>query len=129
MPKNNAVCSICGNEYYMCLSCKDIMALHPYKRYTDTAEHYKVYQIIHGYKNGVYTKAEAKAKFGNVDLSDKSTYREHLIKIIDEILSDNNENNVEPAVNSAEEIVADDISVFNKRIKKTKAEKAGINKV
>ena len=65
--KNNAVCSICDNPYYLCMSCRDSLKVNPWKVHTDTSEHYKVYQIIHGVSTGVYTKDEAKEKFKNVD--------------------------------------------------------------
>ncbi len=51
--KNNAVCDICGKEYYVCLSCSDAMKLHPYKSFTDTAEHFKIFQVVKGFLNGV----------------------------------------------------------------------------
>lgn len=94
--KNNATCSICGNEYYMCLHCKEKMALHPWKIHTDTSEHYKIYQILHGYSTGVYTKEEAKEKFKNVDLSDIETFKNHIKEIIEDIVKEEsgNENEI-----------------------------------
>lgn len=84
--KNNAVCSICGKEYYACLSCLDTMKLHPYKSFTDTAEHFKVFQVVRGLSTGVYTKDEAKEKFKNIDLKDIETFRPHIKKIIKDAL-------------------------------------------
>lgn len=86
--KNNATCSICGKEYYACLSCRDSLKANPWKIHTDTAEHYKVYQIIHGLSTNVYTKDEAKIKLNNVDLSDLNTFRPHIKKIIKQILKE-----------------------------------------
>ena len=86
--KNNATCSICGKEYYACLSCRDSIKAHPWKIHTDTAEHYKVYQIIHGLSTNVYTKDEAKAKLNNVDLRDLNDFRPHIKKIIKDILKE-----------------------------------------
>lgn len=86
--KNNAVCSICGKEYYACLSCSDIMKLHPYKSFTDTAEHFKVFQVVRGLSTGVYTKDEAKEKFKNIDLKDIETFRPHIKKIIKDVLKE-----------------------------------------
>lgn len=74
--KINATCSICGKGYHLCMSCHDMMSLTPWKKHTDTAEHYKIYQILHGYSTGVYTKAEAKTKLKNVDLSDFDSLRD-----------------------------------------------------
>jgi len=84
--KNNATCSICGRPYHMCASCKDSMQVNPWKMFTDTSEHYKVFQVVKGFNTGVYTKDEAKIKFKNIDLSDKDSFRPHIKQIIDDIL-------------------------------------------
>ena len=84
--KNNAVCDVCGKGYYVCLSCSDAMKLHPFKSFTDTAEHFKVFQVVKGYLTGVYTKDEAKEKFKNIDLQDIETFRPHIKKIIKDVL-------------------------------------------
>lgn len=91
--KNNATCAICGKGYYACLSCKSFMSLNPWKIHTDTPEHYKIYQIIHGYSTGVYDINEAKNKLQNVDLSDLEDLREHIKALIKEILNTSNEVN------------------------------------
>lgn len=91
--KNNAVCSICGKEYYKCISCKDMMDLHPWKRYVDIPEHYKIYQIIHGYSTGIYTKEEAKNKFKNIDLSDFNILRDNIKKVISDITKEKDDTN------------------------------------
>lgn len=86
--KNNATCSICGNGYYMCLSCKDMMNLNPWKKHTDTSEHYKIYQILHGYSTGVYNKEEAKSKLQKVDLSDFDSLRDNIKCLINTIMAE-----------------------------------------
>lgn len=88
--KNNASCSICGKEYYMCLACKEHKILYPWKIHTDTSEHYKIYQIIHGYSTGVYDKSEAKSKLQAVDLSDLNSFKNNIKRVIKDIMSDNN---------------------------------------
>lgn len=88
MAKNNSFCTICGKGYHKCLSCADKMAASPWKRHTDTSEHYKVYQILHGYSTGVFNKDEAKARFKSVDLSDLNTFRDHVKATIEEILKE-----------------------------------------
>lgn len=95
--KNNATCSICGNEYYVCLSCRDSVKANTWKIHTDTAEHYKVYQIIHGLSTGVYTKDEAKIRFKNVNLSDLDNFRPHIKNIINDVLR-------EPVVKTVEKV-------------------------
>jgi hypothetical protein len=89
--KNNAKCSICGNDYHMCLSCKDAMSAHPWKIHCCTSEHYKVFQIIRGLSTGVYTKDEVREKLQNVNLEDLNTFRPHIKKIIKDILKDRKE--------------------------------------
>ena len=86
--KYNANCSICGRPYYKCISCKDTMALNPWKAFCDTAEHYKVHQIISGFNSGVYTKDEAKTRLNNVDLHDLNSFRTNIKKIVKDILKE-----------------------------------------
>lgn len=68
------------------MSCNDMISLTPWKKHTDTSEHYKIYQIIHGYSTNVYTKAEAKAKLKKVDLSDFDTLRDNIKAVITDIM-------------------------------------------
>lgn len=86
--KNNATCSICGNEYYLCLSCKDKMRLHPYKIHCCSPSHFQVFQVVHGFSTGVYNKDEFKYKLKNIDLSDLDSYREHIKTLIEDVLSE-----------------------------------------
>lgn len=86
--KHNATCKICGKSYYACMSCADTMKLHPFKSFTDTAEHFKVFQVVKGFSTGVYTKDEAKEKFKNIDLSDVESFRPHIKKIVKDILKE-----------------------------------------
>ena len=88
MAENNAVCSICGKAYHLCLSCSDTIKLHPWKTYTDSQECFKVFQVVRGFSTGVYTKDEAKEKLQNVDLKDLNSFRPHIKKIIKDILKE-----------------------------------------
>ena len=99
--KNNATCSICGKEYYACLSCRDALKANPWKIHTDTSEHYKVYQIIHGLSTKVYTEDEAIIKLKNVNLDDIETFRPHIKEIIKNILKE--ENPIETEVTKVKE--------------------------
>lgn len=92
--QNNAICDVCGKPYKLCLSCKDHLALQPWKVHTDTAEHYKVYQVLLGFNTGVYDIAEAKAKLQTIDLSDKDTYLTEIKEVIDKILAYEDKSNV-----------------------------------
>ena len=86
--KNNATCSICGKGYYACVSCADAMKLHPWKTHTDTAECFKVFQVVKGFNTNLYTKDEAREKLQNVDLKDMDSFRPHIKKIVKDILKE-----------------------------------------
>lgn len=109
----NAYCTICGNGYHMCLSCKDKMRMSPWKMYTDSAEHYKIHQIIYGLSTKVYTEDEALLKLKNVDLSDLETFKPNIKAIIKGILE--KEKIKEKAIKKAEvEIAAEEKTVVEK---------------
>ena len=103
--ENNAICSICGKSYHRCLSCRDTMNLQPWKMYTDSAEHYKIFQAVRGYNTGVYTKDEFKSKLKNVDLSDLENYKENIKALIKNVLKED-EIVVETAL-AEEEVMAE----------------------
>lgn len=86
--KINSYCTICGNGYNLCISCKDKIKLSPWKVYTDTAEHYKIHQILHGLSCNIYTRDEAKDKLKNVDLSDLETFKSNIQSVIKDILKE-----------------------------------------
>ena len=98
MAENNAVCSICGKEYYACLSCHDSIKVNPWKVFTDTSEHYKVFQVVRGLSTKVYTKEEAKDKLKNINLEDLESYMPNIKKIIKDVLEE------EPVVEIIEEV-------------------------
>lgn len=100
MAEKNAHCAICGNLYHVCMSCLDSMRLSPWKIHTDTSEHFKVYQIIHGFTSNVYSKDEARIKLNNIDLSDIESFKPNIKEIIKDILKE--ENPIEKTVNEAE---------------------------
>ena len=116
--KNNATCSICGNEYYVCLSCKDKMKLHPYKVHCCSADCYKVFQVVRGFSTNVYTKDEFRSKLKNIDLSNLENYREHIKALIKDALKEDSVEiiqEVEPVENieAVEEMVKDIITEEN----------------
>ena len=85
---NNATCSICGNGYHICLSCKDYMKLNPWKVHCCSADCYKTFQAVRGFSTGVYTKDEFKSRLKNIDLSNLDNYREHIKTLITDTLKE-----------------------------------------
>jgi hypothetical protein len=112
--KKNAICSICGSSYHKCLSCRDSMKLQPWKMFTDTSEHYKVFQAVRGYSTGVYNKDEFRSRLKNIDLSDLDSYREHIKAIIKDALKE--EPVVEPVIEETATIVTKEEMVIEKPI-------------
>lgn len=86
--KYNATCAICGKPYNMCYSCDKKNAQLVWKRFCDTPEHYKIYQVVHGYTTGLYTKAEADKKLKNIDTSDIDKLRPNIREILMDIISE-----------------------------------------
>lgn len=105
--KNNAYCAICGNPYHVCMSCLDSMRLSPWKIHTDTSEHFKIYQVIHGFTSGVYSMDEAKIKLNNIDLRDIESFKPNIKEIIKDILKEE----IDVSINEAERVVADIVEV------------------
>lgn len=68
------------------MSCKDRIRLKPWTIYTDTPDCYKIFQIIHGFSTGVYSKEEAKEKLKNIDLTNFETLKDDIKKVIEDIL-------------------------------------------
>lgn len=97
--KLNAKCAICGTPYHMCMSCGKDKGL-VWKRFCDTPEHYKIYQVVHGYTTGLYTKAEADKKLRNIDTSDIDKLRPNIREILVGITG--NDKKVEPVVESVD---------------------------
>ena len=116
--QNNATCSICGNPYHLCLSCKDSMKLHPRKIHCCSPDCYKIFQVVKGYNTGVYTKEEFKSKLKNIDLSNLENYKENIKVLIKDTLKEEKEEFVvkEPIVSSVS------------RKRNYKVNKAGVNK-
>jgi len=83
----NAHCSICNNGYYLCSSCKNERKFKPWRTVTDTIEHYKIYMAIHGY-TVTKNKDIAKAELQNCDLSDMSSFKDEIKKVINEIMTE-----------------------------------------
>lgn len=120
----NAICDICGESYYACLSCKDTIKLHPYKMYCCSPSHFQVFQVVRGFSTGVYTKDEFKSKLKNIDLSDLENYREHIKVLIKDALKED-----EPVVETVTERVSDDIVLENVEAKNIEdVEKASVSR-
>jgi hypothetical protein len=84
------------------------MKAHPWKVFTDTSEHYKVFQVVRGLSTGVYTKDTAKEKLKNIDLKDIESFRPHIKDIIKDVLK---EEKVDVKEDVVEETMPDEVAV------------------
>lgn len=107
--QNNATCSICGNGYHLCISCKDSMKLHPWKIHTDSASCYQVFQVVNGYSTGVYNKEEFRSKLKNIDLSNLENFREHIKVLIKDTLME------EPVKETEAEVLVAEKPVYSRK--------------
>ena len=119
----NATCSICGRPYYKCISCKDAMALNPWKILCCSSQHYQVHQVIKGRNSGVYTKNEAKNKLKNIGISDIDVegFKPHIKQIVKDILKEDKPL-VEPIIEVSEEEIVEKPVYSRKRNYKVKNE-------
>lgn len=108
--KNNAKCSICGKDYYVCFSCKDTTKLSPWKIHCCSAECYKVFQVVKGFSAGVYTKEEFKSKLKNIDLSNLENYREHIKVLIKDTLKEESVVKTVKNIKSVDEIIETEVA-------------------
>jgi hypothetical protein len=81
----NATCSICGERYHVCNTCKSVKTLKPWRTITDTVDCYKIYMIIHDYKNNILTKENARRKLNECTMP--QIFLPHIKAVIDEIMS------------------------------------------
>lgn len=106
------------------MSCKDRIRLKPWTVYTDTPECYKIFQIIHGYSTGVYTREETKQKLQNIESINMNELRDNIRKIVEDILFEEVEkatekidSNVDSEVDDKREVVKDQKPIKKKKKK------------
>ena len=90
------------------------MRLSPWKIHTDTSEHFKVYQIIHGFTSNVYSKDEARIKLSNVDLQDLENFKSNIKEIIKDILKE--EKSIAKTVKKVESVETEIAEIENNAV-------------
>ena len=83
--KINHWCVLCGKGYHACDSCNEIKSLAPWRVFTDTIEHYKIFSVLKDFNNHVISKDEARELLSNLDLSGKDSYKGSAKKVLNEI--------------------------------------------
>lgn len=127
--KNNAYCSICGNPYYLCMSCKDKINLHPWKIFCCSVDCYKTSQVVRGFSTGMYTKDEFKSRLKNIDLSNLDNYKEHIKDLIKDALKEDEVIEVEaPIVEEVSEEMVVEKPVYSRK-RNYKVNKVEVNEL
>lgn len=88
--KTNAHCAICGAGYHICNTCQQQKSFESWRVVTDTVEHYKIYMALHGYTLS-QDKATAKRDLEKCDLSGLEDFNPPIRAVIQEILSEEDE--------------------------------------
>lgn len=83
--KMNAKCSICGEEYHVCSTCKSTKKLTPWRTITDTMDCYKIFTVVKQYTNKLITKDKAKEILEKVKMPKELL--PHIKTVVDEIMS------------------------------------------
>lgn len=86
--KINHWCVVCGKGYHACDSCDEMQSFTPWRKMTDTPEHYKIFLLVKQYNNNLISKAEAKTMLANINISDIDTLKDDVKKVLNEILAE-----------------------------------------
>ena len=79
-----AKCIVCGKEYSVCRSCKDVKEYRPWRTVCDTIECYKLFLVVSGYNNGQIVKNDARKQLAKIkyDIDDLGDGMQKIIKDI-----------------------------------------------
>jgi hypothetical protein len=105
----NATCSICGNRYHVCNSCKEVKSFQAWRTVTDTLPHYVIYLALHEYtiaKDKTKAKTVAKEELSKCDLSELESWDEDVKTAIKEIM-DIKDSSEKEITNKAEEKITE----------------------
>lgn len=83
--KMNAKCSICGNAYRVCATCKSTKKLTPWRTIADTMDCYKIFTVVKQYTDKFITKDKAKEMLEKVKIPKELL--PHIKVAVDEIMS------------------------------------------
>ncbi len=81
--KLNATCTVCGQRYHLCSTCRSVKTIKPWRTIADTIECYKIYMVIHDYENKAVSREEARQMLDRCTIP--SELQTHIKAVIDEI--------------------------------------------
>lgn len=86
--KPNTKCSICGKEYYRCMSSMNMKSFTPWKAITDSIDCYKIYLTLQAYHNGHANRSKTQLDLRKCNLSELHSFPSELKNTILEILDE-----------------------------------------
>lgn len=84
--KINHWCVICGKGYHACNTCNEARGVDLWQKFTDTSNHYRIYQIVRDYHNHIISLKKAHTLIMKCDLDGWEDFRPNVAKTISEIL-------------------------------------------
>lgn len=66
MSTTRSKCIVCGKEYDVCLSCKNVKSYRPWRTVCDSIDHYKIHLVLSDHTNGFITSEEAKEQLSSI---------------------------------------------------------------
>jgi len=83
----NHHCIVCGTGYHACDTCQEIKGIAPWRAYTDTVEHYKIFSVLQDYNGKKISAEDAKTKLDNCDITGWESFKESSASLIRKILA------------------------------------------
>lgn len=85
MKKRTRKCIVCGVEYTYCNNCREYASQPSWKNIYHDENCRNIMNIATEYMAGNLTKADAKSKLDDCDLTNKKNFKESILKTIAEI--------------------------------------------
>lgn len=86
--KNNKECIVCSTRYTYCPTCTAYASIPRWKNIYHDENCRNIYNIASEYAHGMIDKDEAKTRFNNCDLSNKESFKEFYVSVINEVFAE-----------------------------------------
>lgn len=107
-------CIVCGKEYEYCNNCKSHIGLPAWKAIYCDENCRNIMNISTDYMAGCLTKTAAKLKLDTCDLSDKKSFKESVLNVVNEIYASKKSTKAEvkkatdDVIDNADEVLYDE---------------------
>lgn len=112
-------CIVCGSEYEYCPSCNKYSNMPRWKFNFDVENCKDIFMIASAYNSKTITAEDARLKFEKCDLSKKESFSESIVRVMEEVFSNKEENK---NVDSKREVSTDTVIEQEKKDAQPKKE-------